>query len=126
MRTHAPAQFALSPARSPAAPFTNAASGPATAPSPAGASSVRARYAVSGLADAGLLPRVLEPVAKLGLVPEQVTAGRMAPVEGADFTVLLALADVSPRHAELVALALRAIVGVRDVVATVETASPSH
>ncbi len=80
---------------------------------------VRASYLVSGLADAQFLSRVLEPVAKLGLVPDRLLALRDGG-NAADMTVDLRLAGVSARHAELVEFALRAIVGVSQVVARID------
>lgn len=75
---------------------------------------LHAFYRVLGVADAGLISRVLEPVAKLGLLPDRVHAAR-TPGDLDGMTVDVSLPDVSPRHAELVAFALRAIVGVRHV-----------
>jgi len=80
---------------------------------------VCATYLVSGVADAGLLSRVLEPVAKLGLVPERVHALREGP-RGGSMTVDFSLSAVSARHAELVEFALRAIVGVHRVLVKVD------
>ena len=80
---------------------------------------VRAYFFVSAPADPGLLPRLIEPVAKLGAVPSRVHASREAG-DGTELVVDLRLAGVTPRIADLVARALRAVVGVRQVKAVVE------
>jgi hypothetical protein len=80
---------------------------------------VRACYFVSAPADPGLLPRLIEPVAKLGAVPQRVHASRESG-DGTELTVDLRLAGVTPRTADLVGRALRAVVGVRQVMAVVE------
>lgn len=82
-------------------------------------STVNALFHVTGEAHPGLLSRLIEPVAKLGAVPTRVHASREAG-DGSEMTVDLRLADVSPRTAELVAMALRAIVGVSHVMTVVE------
>jgi hypothetical protein len=82
-------------------------------------STVRAFFFVTAPADPGLLPRLIEPVAKLGAIPSRVHATREAG-DGSELTVDLRLAGVAPRTAELVEHALRAIVGVRQVMAVVE------
>ncbi len=70
-------------------------------------------------ADPGLLPRLIEPVAKLGAVPACVHASRESG-DGTELVVDLRLAGVTPRIADLVGRALRAVVGVRQVKAVVE------
>jgi hypothetical protein len=95
-----------------------------TSPVVAGAESaedatVRAYYFVSAPAEPGLLPRLIEPVAKLGAVPARVHASCEAG-DGTELTVDLRLAGVTPRVADLVGRALRAVVGVRQVLAVVE------
>ncbi len=92
-----------------------AASEPATS-----VSTVNALFHVTGEAHPGLLSRLIEPVAKLGAVPTRVHASREAG-DGSEMTVDLRLSDVSPRTAELVAMALRAIVGVSHVMSVVES-----
>jgi len=84
---------------------------------------VRAFFFVSAPADPGLLPRLIEPVAKLGAVPSRVHASREAG-DGTELTVDLRLAGVTPRTADLVERALRAVVGVRQVMAVVEPEAP--
>ena len=80
---------------------------------------VRAYFFISAPADPGLLPRLIEPVAKLGAVPSRVHASREAG-DGSELSVDLRLAGVAPRTAELVEYALRAVVGVRQVMAVIE------
>lgn len=80
---------------------------------------VRALFFVTAPSDPGLLPRLIEPVAKLGYVPSRVHASRESG-DGSELTVDLRLSHVPRRTAELVEFALRAIVGVRQVVAVVE------
>lgn len=83
---------------------------------------VRAFFFVTAPADPGLLPRLMEPVAKLGAVPSRVHASREAG-DGSELTVDLRLSGVAPRTAHLVERALRAVVGVRQVMAVVERES---
>ena len=92
--------------------------GSADAPQSA-APTVRAFFFVTAPADPGLLPRLLEPVAKLGAVPSRVHASR-ASGDGSELSVDLRLSGVAPRTAQLVEYALRAIVGVHQVLAVVE------
>lgn len=80
---------------------------------------VRAFFYVTAPSDPGLLPRLIEPVAKLGAVPSRVHASRESG-DGSELSVDLRLAGVAPRTAELVEYALRAVVGVRQVMAVVE------
>jgi hypothetical protein len=80
---------------------------------------VRAYFFISAPADPGLLPRLIEPVAKLGAVPARVHASREAG-DGTELTVDLRLSGVAARTADLVERALRAVVGVRQVMAVVE------
>jgi hypothetical protein len=80
---------------------------------------VRAFFFVSAPADPGLLPRLIEPVAKLGAVPQRVHASRESG-DGTELTVDLRLAGVTPRTADLIGRALRAVVGVRQVMTVVE------
>jgi hypothetical protein len=84
---------------------------------------VRAYYFISAPAHPGLLPRLIEPVAKLGAVPARVHASRESG-DGTELTVDLRLAGIPPRTADLVARALRAVVGVRQVKTVVEPEHP--
>ena len=83
------------------------------------ASSVRAYFLITAPADPGLLPRLLEPVAKLGAVPSRMHASRESG-DGSELGVDLRLSGVPLRTARLVECALRAVVGVRQVLAVVE------
>jgi hypothetical protein len=80
---------------------------------------VRAYFFITAPADPGLLPRLIEPVAKLGAVPARVHASCESG-DGSELAVELRLAGVAPRTADLVERALRAVVGVRQVMAVVE------
>jgi len=80
---------------------------------------VRVFFFVTAPADPGLLSRLIEPVAKLGAVPSRVHASRESG-DGSELSVELRLAGVAPRTAELVEFALRAVVGVRQVMALIE------
>ena len=80
---------------------------------------VRAFFFVSAPADPGLLPRLIEPVAKLGAVPSRVHASRESG-DGSELSVDLRLTGVAPRTAELIEYALRAVIGVRQVMAVIE------
>ncbi|HEY7084087.1 MAG TPA: hypothetical protein VH519_04660 [Hyphomicrobiaceae bacterium] len=97
-------------------PFSAAAAGVAPRKE---ADTVRAFFFVTAPADPGLLSRLIEPVAKLGAVPSRVHASREAG-DGSELSVELRLAGVAPRTAELVEYALRAVVGVRQVMALIE------
>ncbi len=85
----------------------------------AGHETVRAFFFVTAPSDPGLLPRLIEPIAKLGAVPSRVHASRESG-DGSELTVDLRLAGVAPRTADLVERALRAVVGVRQVMAVIE------
>lgn len=82
-------------------------------------SRVTARFLVQGSADPGLLPRLLEPFAKLGTAPNRVHASREAG-DGSTLTVDLRVCDVSSRHAELIEMGLRRIVGISQLIAVIE------
>ncbi|MEZ5816439.1 MAG: hypothetical protein R3D44_05095 [Hyphomicrobiaceae bacterium] len=82
---------------------------------------VSARFLVHGPSDPGLLPRLVEPFAKLGTVPSRVHASRESG-DGSQMTVDLRLCEVAPRVAELVEAALRRVVGVSQLIAVVEAA----
>lgn len=80
---------------------------------------VAARFHVVGEADPGLLPRLLEPVAKLGATPLRVHASREAG-DGSEVSVDLRLGLVAQRMAEQVENALRRVIGVKHLVAVIE------
>ncbi|MFM9942177.1 MAG: hypothetical protein ACKVP7_22055 [Hyphomicrobiaceae bacterium] len=81
--------------------------------------SVAARFHVVGDTDPGLLPRLLEPIAKLGATPMRVHASREAG-DGSEVTVDLRLGLVAHRMAEQVESALRRVIGVRHLVVVLE------
>ena len=80
---------------------------------------VRAFFLITAPTDPGLLPRLIEPIAKLGAVPSRVHASSEAG-EGLELSVDLRLRGVHLRTARLIEHALRAVVGVRQVVAVIE------
>ena len=82
---------------------------------------VKALFVVTGPSDPGLLPRIIEPVSKLGHVPSRVHASCESG-DGSEMTVDLRLSEVPARVAEQVENALRAIIGVRQVFAVIESA----
>lgn len=97
----------------------SAAAPAAVSSCPAATPTVRALYFVTGAADPGLLPRLIEPVAKLGHVPSRVHATRENG-DGSELAVDLRLAGVPQRVARIVENNLRAVVGVRQVIAVFE------
>lgn len=84
-------------------------------------SSFKALFYVVGTADPGLLPRLIEPMAKMGHVPSRVHASRESG-DGSELIVDLRLSGVNARTAQLVENALRGTVGVRQVIAVIEPA----
>ncbi len=96
-----------------------AVAAPAHAARPLQSSTVKALFYVTGAGDPGLLPRLMEPVAKMGHVPSRVHASRDSG-DGSEMAVDLRLTGVSKRTAQLVEHVLRATVGVRQVIAVVE------
>jgi len=88
-------------------------------PSARDTGTVRAYFLVSAPADPNLLPRLIEPIAKMGATPTRVHASRESG-DGSELSVDLRLAGVAPRTAMLVEFALRAVVGVRHVNAHIE------
>ncbi len=94
-------------------------SSPAHAAPSAAEETVRAYFFVTAPADPGLLPRLIEPIAKLGAVPSRVHASREAG-DGSEQGVDLRLTGFAQRTADLVERALRAVVGVRQVMAVIE------
>lgn len=96
-----------------------------SAPSQAGTGvsvAVSARFLVVGVSDPSLLPRLLEPFAKLGTVPSRVHASCESG-DGSQTTVDLRLGGVAARTAELIEYSLRRVVGVSQLIAVVEPAA---
>ena len=79
----------------------------------------KALFHVVGDADPSLLPRVVGPVTKLGLVPCRLHASN-EDGDGGQLTIDLRLANVPQTSAERVEGALRSIVGVHQVIAVYE------
>lgn len=79
----------------------------------------KALFYVVGDADPSLLPRIVGPVTKLGLVPSRLHASN-EDGDGAHLTVDLRLADVPEAAAARVESGLRSVVGVRQVIAVYE------
>lgn len=76
-------------------------------------------FHVIGDADAGLVPRVLDPVAKLNLVPRRLHAS-CEDGDGSVLSVDLRLGVVSRVAGQRVEAAIRRLVGVHQVVAVYE------
>ncbi len=80
---------------------------------------IKALFYVVGDADPAFLPRIIEPVAKLGHVPSRVHASAEAG-DGSMMTVDLRVPDVAQILAERMENALRRVVGVHQVIAVYE------
>ena len=92
----------------------------AVAQEPGGESeNVHAMFFVIADADPNIAPRLIEPFAKLGLVPWRV---HISSEEGAgeDISADLRVQGVTHKTAHVIDKALRRIVGVRQVIALVE------
>ncbi len=86
---------------------------------PPNAENVKAIYFVTAEAGPGLAPRLVEPFAKLGLVPARI---HMSTEQrgGEEIAADLRTGDVSRRVAHLIDKALRRVVGVRQVIMLVD------
>jgi hypothetical protein len=80
---------------------------------------VKALYFVTADADPNLLPRLIEPFAKLGFVPDRVHADREE-FQNHTLRVDLRLAGLSNRYAMLIEKALRSVIGVQSVITVLE------
>jgi len=80
---------------------------------------VKALFHVVGDADPSLLPRIVEPVAKLGHVPSRVHASA-EDGDGTVMTIDMRVTNVTQTSAERIERGLRAIVGVHQVIAVYE------
>ncbi|MGI9385640.1 MAG: hypothetical protein ACR2PO_21025, partial [Methyloligellaceae bacterium] len=76
-------------------------------------------YFVTADADPGLLPRLVEPFCKMGMIPHRVHASRESG-DGEEITVDMRVFGVTREAAHLVDKALGRIVGVRSVIALTE------
>lgn len=83
---------------------------------------VRALFHVTADAEAGTLPRLIEPFAKMGLTPTRLHASR-EDGDGTVQTVDMRLAAVPQQTAHLVEKMLRAVVGVQQVIVVTEAAA---
>ena len=72
---------------------------------------VAVRFLLDADADAGLLPRLLQPFAKRDLIPEHMNAART----GATMQVEILLLDADPAEVARIAGNLGQVVGVRHV-----------
>ena len=88
------------------------------APSP---DSVRALFYAVGLADPELMPRLIAPLGKLGVVPCRVHASREEG-DGTELSVELRFRDLSGHVARQIEAALRRTIGVRQVIVAIEAA----
>lgn len=80
---------------------------------------VKALYFVTADADPNLLPRLIEPFAKLGFVPDRVHSDRDS-FHCSTLKVDLRLANLSNHNAMLIEKALRAVIGVKTVITVLE------
>lgn len=80
---------------------------------------VQAIFFVTAMADPGIAPRLIEPFAKLGLVPLRVHISS-EDGNGGEISADLRLRGVTRKKAHVIDQELRAIIGVRQVIALVE------
>lgn len=80
---------------------------------------VRAMYYVQAVSDPGLLPRLIQPLAKLGLVPDRVFADREWHGDR-DLNVELRLLNIDVQKAVLLENTLASVIGVRKVIAVID------
>jgi hypothetical protein len=79
---------------------------------------VDVRYRLVADADPGMLPRLLEAFAKLGLAPSHFLARTVG--DGTEFSVDIRGERLAPRTAELIEFGLRRVLGVHHLVALTE------
>ena len=80
---------------------------------------VKALYFVTAEADPNLLPRLIEPFAKLGFVPDRVHSDRDS-FQNQTLRVDLRIAGLSNHDAMLIEKALRRVIGVQSVITVLE------
>lgn len=80
---------------------------------------VQAMFFVTAQADPGIAPRLVEPFAKRGLVPVRAHISS-EDGDGGTISADLRVRGVSPDTATSIEKSLRAIVGVRQVIARIE------
>lgn len=78
-------------------------------------------FSVHGEAEVGLLARLLEVVAKRGLLPARLHSDLVP--EAAELTVDIQIAEVEPAIGEAMAQAMRQVVGVRQVLTAIKSAA---
>lgn len=71
-------------------------------------------FSVSGMADPGLMPRIMELWAKRGLMPDRWYGGRTGP-DGSDVYIDIETSDLDHGRAIQIAKAMRCIFGVSQV-----------
>ncbi len=87
---------------------------------PAAPTTLKALFHVVGDADPAFLPRLVDPLAKLGHVPSRLHVSAEAG-DGSLMTVDLRVPNVPQTSAERIENALRRIVGVHQVIAVYES-----
>lgn len=80
---------------------------------------VRALFHITATAEAGLLPRLVDQVARLGLTPTRVHASRESG-DGNEIVVDLRVGGLARPVAERMSRSLRAVLGVRHVISVLE------
>jgi hypothetical protein len=101
------------------APLSVSASSAAVQETGSETETVQAIFFVTADADPGMAPRLIEPLAKLGLVPWRV---HISSEDGAgeNISADLRVRDVSRKTAHAIDKALRCVIGVRQVISLVE------
>ncbi len=80
----------------------------------------RVLFHITGVAEPGLLPRLIAPAAKMGLTPNRLYVSR-DDGDGSIVSVDLRLTHVAQEDAKRVERALRAVVGVTQLIAVYES-----
>jgi hypothetical protein len=84
-------------------------------------SNVRALFYAVGLADPELMPRLVAPLGKLGVVPCRIHASR-EDGDGSELAIELRFRDLPDHLARQIESALRRTVGVRQLIVAIEAA----
>ena len=80
---------------------------------------VAARFFVTADADPGIVPRLVEPFSKMGIVPTRIHVSS-EDGDGSEFSADLRASGITRETAHLIDKALRRIIGVRQVIAVNE------
>lgn len=80
---------------------------------------VRVMYYVQAAADPNLLPRLIQPFAKLGLIPDRVYADREWHGDK-DLNIELRLLSIDANQAILLEKTLASVIGVHNVIAVID------